>query len=133
MKAYQRIEDGVITQVSVKEALGEVNEAMIGRVVRERRVRTMSSSHGHHVIEYSDGRKVKLDEIDAPEQEKTEPAEWSTTHSGFTAHRFNTATHKALCNRSFSARHHTRAFDDYRARSWVEQSSLKICPRCDAK
>lgn len=69
-KIYRRTEDGVESYMTVKDALAEVNEAMIGRVVRERRVRTMSSSHGQHDITYSDGRRVVLIEIDAPQPEK---------------------------------------------------------------
>ncbi len=130
MKAYQRIEDGVITQVSIKEALEEVNTAMMeGR----KKVKMMSSSHGHHTIEYRDGRKVTLDEIDVPEQEE-EAREWSTTNTGFTAHRFDTTTHKALCNKSILSRGHTRIHEGYTTRSWnVETSVFRICPRCDAK
>lgn len=65
-KIYLRTEDGIDSYMTVKDALAEVNEAMIGRVVRERRVRTMSSGRGHHAVEYSDGRKVVLKEMDAP-------------------------------------------------------------------
>lgn len=62
-RMYDRTENGVTTRITAKEALAEVNEAMIGRVVRERRVRRMSSSHGRHSIEYSNGRLVDLREV----------------------------------------------------------------------
>lgn len=65
-KIYRRTVDGVESFVTVKEALAEVNDAMIGRVARERSTRTMSSSRGQHDITYRDGRRVVLIEIDAP-------------------------------------------------------------------
>lgn len=65
-KIYLRTEDGVLTEVSVKDALAEVNEAMLGRVDRARTTRTISSSYGHHHIVYRDGRNVLLVLTDAP-------------------------------------------------------------------
>lgn len=66
MKVYRRTENGTTTHVPVREALDEVNQAMMGRIVRERRVRTMSSSRGRHHIEYADGRTVDLVLTTAP-------------------------------------------------------------------
>ncbi|MFF9568479.1 hypothetical protein [Streptomyces sp. NPDC014685] len=71
-KIYLRTEDGIDSYMSVKDALAEVNDAMMGRLSRERSTRTMSSSHGHHVIEYRDGRRVSLVEIDAVKPHETD-------------------------------------------------------------
>ncbi|MGW5928055.1 hypothetical protein ACWF2L_17665 [Streptomyces anulatus] len=76
-KIYLRTEDGIDSYMSVKDALSEVNDAMMGRVVRERSTRKMSSSQGHHVIEYRDGRRVTLKEIDAPVAEEKGPKAWT--------------------------------------------------------
>ncbi len=65
-KIYRRTEDGMEALITVREALAEVNDAMMGRVSRERSVRTMSSSKGQHHIVYADGRTVTLLEIDPP-------------------------------------------------------------------
>lgn len=76
-KIYLRTEDGIDSYMSVKDALAEVNEAMMGRVARERSTRKMSSSQGHHAIEYRDGRRVTLKEIDAPVAEEKGPKAWT--------------------------------------------------------
>lgn len=60
-KRYQRTEDGVTTIVSVRQALAEVNTAMMEG---KRDVRTMSSAQGRHDITYKDGRRVVLIEVD---------------------------------------------------------------------
>lgn len=65
-KIYERTENGTVTHVSIREAMAEVNEAMIGRVARERGVRTMSSGRTQHHIVYADGRDVRLVLVDAP-------------------------------------------------------------------
>lgn len=64
MKVYERTENGTTTAVSVRDALAEINTAMLeGR----RDVRTMSSGRGRHDITYKDGRHILLVEVDAPE------------------------------------------------------------------
>ncbi|EST18065.1 hypothetical protein [Streptomyces roseochromogenus] len=65
-KAYERTENGTTTRVSVREALAEVNHAMMGG---KRDVRRMSSGRGQHSINYKDGRTVRLVEVDAPAEE----------------------------------------------------------------
>lgn len=72
-KVYERIEDGTTTHVSIREALDEVNEAMMGRISRERSVRTMSSGRTQHHIVYSDGRDVRMTLVDAPAVVEPEP------------------------------------------------------------
>jgi hypothetical protein len=62
-KIYERTENGTTTRVSVREALAEVNRAMMDG---KRDVRRMSSGRGRHSIDYKDGRSVRLVEIDAP-------------------------------------------------------------------
>ncbi|MYS37169.1 hypothetical protein K388_07427 [Streptomyces sp. KhCrAH-43] len=76
-KIYLRIENGIESHVSVKDALGEVNDAMLGRLSRERSTRRMSSGQGHHAMEYRDGRLVTLVEIDAPQQVEEGPTAWT--------------------------------------------------------
>lgn len=73
-KIYRRTENGTETLISVSDALGEVNDAMMGGSYK---VETMSSSHGNHRIEYTDGRKVSLVEI-----EGTLPAPVETDSQG---------------------------------------------------
>lgn len=70
-KVYERTENGITTHVSIPEAMAEVNDAMIGRVVRERRVRRMSSGRTQHHIEYADGRDVRLTLVDEPAKVET--------------------------------------------------------------
>lgn len=60
-RIYRRTENDTETLISVTEALVEVNDAMMGG---RNAVRSMSSSHGNHQIEYTDGRKVSLVEIE---------------------------------------------------------------------
>jgi hypothetical protein len=56
-KIYLRAENGIISEVSLREGLAEVNHAMMDG---KREVRVMNSSHGCHRIEYKDGRTVSL-------------------------------------------------------------------------
>lgn len=67
---YERTENGTTETITVKDALAEVNHCMMGG---RRSVKTMSSSHGHHRIQYKDGRDVRLVQVAvkapaAPEQ-----------------------------------------------------------------
>lgn len=64
MKAYDRTENGTTVRVTVKEALVEVNAAMMED---KHNVRRMSSGRTRHDIEYKDGRRVVLVLVDAPE------------------------------------------------------------------
>lgn len=68
-KIYERTENGKTTTVSVKDALTEVNRAMMGG---RRQVREMSSGHTRHDIQYKDGRRVTLVLVDQPAEEPTE-------------------------------------------------------------
>jgi hypothetical protein len=67
-KVYERTENGTTTRISVREALAEVNHAMMAG---KRDVRRMSSGRGDHSIEYKDGRTVRLVETEAPADEPT--------------------------------------------------------------
>lgn len=75
-KVYERTENGTTTRISVSEALAEVNTAMMEG---KREVRSMSSGRGGHLIEYKDGRTVRLTEADAPVNEEPEqgPRAWT--------------------------------------------------------
>lgn len=68
-KVYQRTENGSTALVSAREALDEVNHAMMAG---KRDVRRMSSSHGNHSIEYKDGREVRMTLVDAPAPGETD-------------------------------------------------------------
>jgi hypothetical protein len=69
MKVYQRTENGTATIVSVRDAMDEVNHAMMDG---KHEVRTMSSGRGQHSLEYKDGRSVRLTETDAPAPVETD-------------------------------------------------------------
>jgi len=69
IKVYERTENGVTTQVSIETGRAEGDHAMMAG---KRDVRSMSSSYGHHVIEYKDGRKVTLKMIEVEEPEPVE-------------------------------------------------------------
>lgn len=71
-KVYERTENGTTTYVSIREAMAEVDEAMMGRLSRERSVRKMSSGRTQHHIEYADDREVRLTLVDAPAEETKE-------------------------------------------------------------
>jgi hypothetical protein len=79
MKVYERTENGTTTRVSIREAMAEVNEAMMGRTSRERSVRKMSSGRTRHDIEYRDGRHVLLALVDQPDADPIEqgPKAWT--------------------------------------------------------
>jgi hypothetical protein len=68
-KIYERTENGTITHVSIREAMAEVNDAMMEG---KRDVREMSSGRTQHHIEYADGRVVRMTLVDAPEPEETD-------------------------------------------------------------
>ncbi|WP_406324014.1 hypothetical protein [Streptomyces niveus] len=71
MKVYERTENGVAGQVSIREGLDEVNHAMMDG---KRDVKEMSSiTRTDFAIEYKDGRKVTLVQVDAPAQDTPEP------------------------------------------------------------
>lgn len=84
-KVYERTENGTVTYVSIREAMAEVNDAMMGRLSRERRVRRMSSGRTQHHIEYADNRVVRMVLVD-------EPAKVETNSKGY-----RTVTVKGKC------------------------------------
>ncbi|MFI2212989.1 hypothetical protein [Streptomyces sp. NPDC020141] len=93
---FERTENGITAQISLKEGLAEVNHAMMdGR----RQVRTMSSGRTRHAIEYKDGRKVTLALVDTP---VTEPEEWGSAATSLILHKFRGegSTVRAACNSS---------------------------------
>jgi hypothetical protein len=72
-KVYERTENGASSIVSREEGLSEINEAMIGRAVRERSTRTMSSlNRTDYSIVYRDGRAVTLRLVDEPAKVETD-------------------------------------------------------------
>lgn len=141
MKVYNRTENGTTTQTSVREALAEVNTAMMEG---KRQVRRMSSGYGHHSIEYKDGRKILLIQVDAPE---AEAEEWGTTAASMLLHKFHGegpavrgADYRAKCRKSI--RWYARPLSRHegprlRTRNEIETDKYAhlytFCPRCDAK
>lgn len=62
-KVYERTENGVTTHIPVREAMAEVEHAMMaGR----KDVKRMSSGRTQHLIDYKDGRRVSMRLVDAP-------------------------------------------------------------------
>ncbi|QCX77656.1 hypothetical protein C9F11_20105 [Streptomyces sp. YIM 121038] len=58
---------------------------------------------------------------------------WSTTHSGFTAHAFNSEG-RALCNRSIRPRSDTTIRDSWNTRAWYEDgTAFTVHARCVQK
>lgn len=85
MKVYERTENGVAGQVSIREGLDEVNHAMMDG---KRDVKEMSSiTRTDFAIEYKDGRKVTLVQVDAPAQDTPEPPPLTSMSSATTAAR----------------------------------------------
>ncbi|MFF6928307.1 hypothetical protein [Streptomyces californicus] len=137
MKVYERTENGTATQVSVKEGLAEINDAMMAG---KRGVRTMSSiSRTDYAIEYKDGRSVRLVQVDAPEESADEDSSpWAVASHRMLLHKFTEATEngRAVCNRSFRPWRYGNGYD-FKTRTEREASQYAdlytFCPRCDAK
>lgn len=140
MKVYNRTENGVTTQVSVQEAMAEVNTAMMeGR----RQVKRMSSGHGDHAITYKDGRSVRLIETEAT----VEAEEWGTASASMLLHKFQGegpategADYRAKCRKSI--RWYPRPMSQtesprLRTRTEIESNRYadlyRFCPHCLAK
>lgn len=62
-KVYERTENGTTTHVSIREAMAEVNDAMMGP---RKNIREMSSGRTAHHIRYADGREVRMTLVDQP-------------------------------------------------------------------
>lgn len=132
MKLYERTENGTTTRIPLAEGLAVINYAQMDG---KRFIRSMSYAGGHAQIEYKNGIKVTLRqiEIDAPE----EPAEWSGTRSnGAYLHRFDPETLRGRCNKGFRPVRHADGYR-LRARTEVETSEYAhlytYCPKCEDK
>ncbi|WNI28605.1 hypothetical protein [Streptomyces sp. ITFR-6] len=136
MKVYERTENGSTSQVSVKEGLAEINNAMMAG---KREVRTMSSiTRTDYAIEYKDGRSVRLVQVDAPAEADADPMDWASTATGNVEHRFG-PDGRALCNRRYRAYDRPISQTDRRVRrtrSEIESgpyaSQYTFCPSCGA-
>jgi endonuclease YncB( thermonuclease family) len=134
-KVYERTENGVTAIVSKREGLDEINHA---QMAGKRDVRTMSSiTRTDFAIEYKDGRKVRLVQVDAPET-ASETEDWASTATGNVEHRFG-LDGRALCNRRYRA--YDRPVSDTdrrvrRTRSEIENGEFghlyTFCPACGA-
>jgi len=136
VKVYERTENGTTTHVSIKDAMAEVNEAMMGP---RRNIREMSSGRTGHWITYRDGRKVTLILVDAPESEdEPAPDAWTVASHKMLLHRFTAAdeTGRAVCNKSYRP---WRYGNGYTFRTKAEQQAheyadlYRFCPKCEAK
>lgn len=134
-KVYERTEDGTVTHVSIREAMAEVNHAMMSG---KRDVQEMSSGRSQHRIDYRDGRSVRLVLVDTPAEQPAETDAWTVAGHKTLLHRFTQADEdgRALCNKSF--RPH-RYGNGYSFKTKAEHQSSKyahlyqFCPRCEAK
>ncbi|MFJ4768509.1 hypothetical protein ACIP88_05230 [Streptomyces uncialis] len=137
MKVYERTENGIATQVSVKDGLEEINNAMMAG---KREVRTMSSiSRTDYAIEYKDGRKITLVQIDAPEESVDEDSSpWTVASHRMLLHKFTEASAdgRAVCNKSFRPWRYGNGYD-FATRAEHEASQYAdlyaFCPRCESK
>lgn len=138
-KIYQRTENGAMEIVSVKDAMTEVNHAMMDG---KRYVREMSSGKGHHSIEYTDGRTVVLIEMEeaAPVDEQPEIT-WSTASRSHTLlHRFtgenDPKDRRALCNKRLRAWRYGNGYS-FQTRTERDASEYgylyTYCTRCEGK
>lgn len=132
MKIYERTENGVTTRIPLAEGLSVINYA---QMEGKRFVRTMSASRGDAQIEYKNGQKVTLRqvEIETPE----EPQEWSGTRSNCTLlHRFDPETLRGRCNKRFHPVRHANGYS-LKTRSQVENGEYanlyKFCPKCQGR
>jgi hypothetical protein len=130
MAIYQRTENGAMEIVSVKDAMDEVNHAMMDG---KRYVREMSSGEGHHSIDYTDGRTVVLIEM---EESAPGTEDWASTRTGNIEHRFD-SDGRALCNRRLRAYDRPVSQTDQRVRrtrSEIENGEMghlyTFCPSC---
>ncbi|MFJ2399875.1 hypothetical protein ACIOUE_01125 [Streptomyces xanthochromogenes] len=70
MKVYKRTENGVTTNVSIREGLAEVERA--DREFDTLGIRSRSSKGSTHFIEYGDGRKVLFELTEVPDVKLTD-------------------------------------------------------------
>lgn len=134
-KVYERTEDGTVTYVSIREAMAEVNHAMMDG---KRDVHEMSSGRDRHSIDYKDGRSVRLVLVDAPAETGGLPDAWTVASHRMLLHRFTAADEsgRAVCNRRFRP---WRYGNGYAFRTKAEQMAHEyadlytFCPKCEAK
>lgn len=132
MKLYERTENGTTTRIPLAEGLAVINYA---QMTGKRFVRSMSYASGHAQIEYKNGIKVTLRQVEI--EDPQEPAEWSGTRSnGAYLHRFNPETLHGRCNKSFRPVRHADGYS-LRSRSQIEASEYAhlytFCPKCEDK
>lgn len=140
MKVYRRIEAGKdVETVSVREGLDEINHAMMGG---RRNVKAMSSvNRNDYVINYRDGRTVRLTQVEQPEPvevEATETEAWSTAGAKMLLHRFTSADAdgRAVCNKRFRPWRYGNGYSFRTLAEWMgrEHADLyTVCPRCSSK
>lgn len=130
-KVYERTEDGTVTYVSIREAMAEVNHAMMGG---QREVQEMSSGRDRHSIDYKDGRSVLLVLVDAPAEDVKEWA--GTASNGAHMHRFGD-DHRARCNSRIFPKTWVGKGVILKTREEIEAGEYAhlytFCLRCEAK
>lgn len=65
MFQFKRTENGITTNVSIREGLDEVEHA--ARDFEELGIKSLSSAGSTHFIEYADGRRVKFERVEVPD------------------------------------------------------------------
>lgn len=143
-KVYRRDTNGVVDFITVREALAIVNDLMMNRwdLTRPTKVESLSSSRGHHVIEYKAGGRVTLLEIDAADMpapvEEAPADDWTVASYRTLLHNFTepTGDGRALCNKGFRPWRYGNGYS-FQTRAQLETSQYadlyRFCPRCTKK
>lgn len=132
MKAYEKTQDGITTQIPLAEGLQEINHAMMEG---KRFVETMSASRTDADITYKNGIRVVLRQVEIEEPADCE--EWTGTYSRFNRlHRFDRETLRARCNARIRPRRDPDGYA-FQTRASVEAGSnshlYTFCPACEKK
>lgn len=132
-RVYRRTVGDTVTYVSQRDGLAEIGEAQMARSG----IRTMSQiNRTDYAIDYVRGGEVRLELVDAPEEE---PREWHATHTRpFSLHRFD-ESNRALCNKRIRANENPPVGGKgpwgvfKMTRSEVDLDAYSLCPKCAAK
>jgi hypothetical protein len=130
MKQYERTENGITTTIPLAEGLSVINYAMMDG---KRFVQTMSAARGDARIEYKNGIKITLRQVEVEVDDSEEPQEWSITRAGSNiVHRFHPETLVGRCNKSYRPHYYGDGYS-LEARSAVREDLHRVCPKCEAK
>lgn len=133
------VNDAAPELITIKDALAEINNAMMGE--GNKKVRRMSSVRSSATIEYRDGRKVEIRPAVMTDKPAEAAGEWNGTRSNPShLHRFG-ASLRAVCSRgitSAGAGHRDGVLvghDRLRTRTEIESDGkvYTVCPRCSSR